>query len=88
MFVSTRPNSDFGARIVAARPEPFPKERPLPSLWPHVWAIPLTLLLGFALGWMARTANEEAFKRGDSSPTGPGESDADVDGPDPRLFDD
>ena len=24
------------------------------SFWPHVWAIPLTVLAGFAIGWLMR----------------------------------
>jgi hypothetical protein len=29
------------------------------SFWPHVWAIPLTFLIGVIAGWMLRKALKE-----------------------------
>jgi hypothetical protein len=29
------------------------------SFWPHIWAIPLSVLLGFFLGWLARGKLDE-----------------------------
>ena len=29
-------------------------------LWPHIWAIPLSVLFGVALGWWLRSKLDEA----------------------------
>lgn len=29
------------------------------TFWPHIWAIPLTILVGVGIGWVLRSKMEE-----------------------------
>lgn len=53
----------------------------IPSFWPHIWAIPIVLVVGFLVGWAARGASNSAG-------SGAGEDRSSGGGPDSRLFDD